>query len=52
MYDKLGKIILNDQIMRHYVRNNKLSIDIINIHNIKAIDYTRQLLKSNFLIHD
>ena len=45
----LGKIILHDQIMRHYIRHNKLSIDIINKYNNKAIVYTNILLESNFL---
>lgn len=45
----LEKIILLDQIMRHYVRYYSLSIDIIKKYNIKAIVYTNILLESNFL---
>jgi tRNA(Ile)-lysidine synthase TilS/MesJ len=52
---KLGQIIFNDQIIRHYVRHNReetqeqynsIEQDIINKSNLLAIDLTNQLLES------
>jgi tRNA(Ile)-lysidine synthetase-like protein len=46
----LDKIIFHDQIIRHHVRHHNLDKEIINEHNIIAIELTNYLLTSNEIL--